>query len=178
MADTDAREPDAVEPSPAAVTNRSWQQLIVVAVLVSLYALIPALAFALILQQLVATGSSSGGPTIDESVLFDFLEPLASPEGSLLEVLHKIILPLAALFVGASFGEFSRRRLASWLFIVPLVGVILSLGAASMIDAFHSATFPTKYPGVPGLFRDMAANLGVFMALMIGVSLQDQGQHT
>jgi hypothetical protein len=159
-----------------AAASRNWQQLVVVAVLVSVYALIPSVAFLVIVQEVLASGAGAGGPTIDESLLFDFLQPLSSPDGSLLEVLHKIILPLAALFVGASFGEFTRRRLASWLFVVPLVGVLLSLGAASLIDAFHSATFPTKYPGVPGLFRDMAANLGVFMALMIGVSMHREDQ--
>ncbi len=160
------------DPNPVLVVDtgqavtQSVQQLVVVGVLICTYALVPVVAIVDFIVQLAAS-AGSGTAIIDIDTLLEFLSHLSAKEGSVLEALHKLILPLTALFIGSNFGTLKRSRLAGSLFLVPLIGTIASLGCAALIDAF-SSTEVQGLTGLPGLFRDIASNLGIFLMLMIG----------
>ena len=149
------------------------QQLIVLTVLVAIYAALPIVLATDFVWQLAfgRAASGAGNALIDVNPLIDFVNPLASAKGSVLEALHKLILPLAALFLGANFVSVGNGRLATWLFLVPLVGTIAALLGASLLDAFPSVEIKLKYTGLPPLLRDVASNLGVVMMLLIGQNI-------
>ena len=148
------------------------QQLIVLTALIAIYAALPVvMAIDFVWQLAYGRASAPGTLIIDANALVQFANPLASAKGSVLEALHKLILPLAALFLGANFLMLRNGRLALWLFLVPLLGTICALLAASLLDAFQSAEIKVKYPGLATLFRDVASNLGVVMMLLIGQNL-------
>lgn len=166
----------AVEGHPEAnmfARLQARQQLIVLTVLVAIYAALPIVLASDFVWQLAfgRAASGAGDPLIDVNPLIEFVNPLASAKGSVLEVLHKLILPLAALFLGANFASLGSRRLAAWLFLVPLVGTIAALLGASLLDAFPSVEIKLKYTGLPPLLRDVASNLGVVMMLLVGQSI-------
>ena len=154
----------------------SRQQLIVLTALIAIYSALPvALAADFIFQLAFGRASStSSTPVIDTNALIEFVHPLANGEGGVLEALHKLILPLAALFLGANFSILKKSRLAAWLFLVPLLGTVAGLLSASLVDAFASSEIQGKYPGLSTLFRDVASNLGIVMMLLIGQSLGKQ----
>ncbi|MDB5538374.1 MAG: hypothetical protein JWQ89_101 [Devosia sp.] len=157
------------------VRLQARQQLFVLSALIVIYAAVPTVMAAdFILQLAFGRASSLGAPTIDANALVQFVNPLASAKGSVLEALHKLILPLAALFLGANFAMLRNGRLSAWLFLIPLVGTVSALLAASLLDAFQSAEMKVKYTGLPTLFRDVASNLGIVMMLLIGHNLGKQ----
>lgn len=147
------------------------QQLFVLTALITIYAALPVVLAADFILQLAFDPASKIKPVIDTNALIEFVHPLASIQGGVLEALHKLILPLAALFLGANFSMLRNGRLAAWLFLVPLLGAIAALLCASLLDAFQSVEIKVKYMGLPTLFRDVASNLGVVMMLLIGQSL-------
>ena len=149
------------------------QQLIVLTCLILLYAGIPIAASAnFVFQILFQRASEAAEAAIDTNFLIELLGPLSTPKGSVLEALHKLILPLSALFLGANFAMLRTGRLAAWLFVIPLVGTIAALVAASLLDAFATSEVRTSYSGLNTLFRDMASNLGIFLMLLIGQTLE------
>lgn len=151
------------------------QQLIVLTVLITAYAALPvAMAIDFVLQIAFGLPSSTGKPTIDVNPLIAFAGPLVSREGGVLEVLHKLVLPLAALFLGANATMLRNSRLAAWLFLIPLAGTLSALLAASLLDAYQSNEVMRDFAGLPTLFRDIASNLGIVMMLLIGLSLGKQ----
>lgn len=150
---------------------QSRQQLVVLAVLVTLYAALPvALVLDFLWQIPFGLASSIAAPKIDSDALVQFMVPLASADGSVLEALHKLILPLAALFLGANFAMLRNGRLALWLFLVPLLGTVAALLAASLIDAYGSSAIKGA-AGLPMLLRDIASNLGVVLMLLVGQNI-------
>lgn len=151
------------------------QQLIVLAVLITIYAALPVVLVIDFILQLTLDPASTVRPVIDTNALTGFINPLASAQGSVLETLHKLILPLAALFLGANFNMLRNGRVAVWLFVVPLVGTIAALLCASLLDAFQSTEIKVRFPGLTTLFRDIASNLGIVMMLLIGQSFGRQG---
>jgi hypothetical protein len=149
------------------------QQLFVLAALITVYAALPVVLVTDFILQL-ASGPAGAKPVIDTNALIEFVNPLASAKGSVLEVLHKLVLPLAALFLGANFSMLRNGRVAAWLFLVPLLGTIAALLAASLLDAFQAVVIKARYAGLPTLFRDVASNLGIVMMLLIGQTLGKQ----
>jgi hypothetical protein len=149
MADTN------VNVVPAGADLQVRQQVIVLAVLLIIYASIPVAACIFDLAQMFGSLPVPGDPPrIDEHWFVSFLGTLSGSQKSILELIHKLVLPLAALFVGANLQRLKSGWLANSLFIVPLVGVIASLASALLT-----------------LFTDMASNLGVFTLLMVGVNV-------
>lgn len=168
-------EPDIVAPAPADAEPgkglQVLQQTIVLAVLLLVYTSIPVATLIFGLFQLLAPLAPGDAPRIDEHWFVSFLGTLSGAQKSILELIHKLVLPLAALFVGANLQRLKSGWLASSLFLVPLIGVLASLGSALLFDSFASISVRAAYPQIPTLFTDMASNLGVFTLLMVGVSL-------
>ncbi len=150
------------------------QQLFVLTALITIYAALPVVLATDFILQLAFDPASAVKPVVDTNALIEFVNPLASAKGGVLEALHKLILPLAALFLGANFNMLRSGRLAAWLFLVPLLGTIAALLGASLLDAFQSVEIRVKYTGLPTLFRDVASNLGIVMMLLVGQSLGKQ----
>ena len=152
---------------------RGRQQLAVLTVLLAIYCALPiVMSIDFIVQIFFGVASRNGHPAIDTNALVEFANPLASSEGSVLEALHKLILPLGALFLGANFDMLKNSRFALWLFVLPLVAVICALAAASLLDAFQTSEVRTQYPGLSTLFRDIASNLGIVLMLLIGQNIR------
>jgi hypothetical protein len=153
---------------------QSRQQLIVLAVLLTIYAIVPVAASVFAIWQLFFSTPVAAGdmPRIDEHWFVNFLGTLAGSEKSILELVHKLVLPLAALFAGVNLGRIKKGWLASILFVVPLVGVVTALLAAILFDSFSSTSVHDHFSQIPTLLTDMASNLGVFTLLMLGMDMQ------
>lgn len=149
------------------------QQLFVLSVLVVAYALVPfgaLISFAVeIVFGRLATGEE---PIVDATELNRFLSTLGGGEAGVTQALHKLILPFAALFIGANFTTIQNSALARWLLLVPLAGVVAALVAAALFDAFATAGARAELIGLPAMLRDAASNLGVVLMLCIGQALE------
>jgi hypothetical protein len=163
--------------TPSVVTDGPLSQLIVLTVLIIFYSLIPLSALVDLIGQIASNPRGDEGQiNIDVDGFLSLLGPISAQEGGVLEALHKLILPLAGLFVGFNFATLKRGRWFAWLFVVPLIGTIGSLVAAALLEAFATDEVRSDLPGVMTLFRDVASNLGIFLMLMIGISQSNGSQ--
>ena len=148
------------------------QQLVVLGILLLVYVSIPVSASIFAVQQLFPfSGANGDGPYIDEHWFVSFLGTLSGSEKSILELVHKLVLPFAALFVGSNLTRLRQGWLANSLFLLPLAGVVAGLLAAVLFDTFATNTVRTHFPLLPTLFTDIASNLGIFTLLMIGINM-------
>ncbi len=164
--------PAPADPAPAAVPQadagaaQTTQQFATLVVLLGLYSLVPLVALVDAAWQLYASAGPDGA-SIDTDGIVIFLGALAGSGKSILELIHKLILPLAGLFAGLNLGRFRAARLAGGLFLLPLGGLVASLVAALLFQTFSATQVSQE---IPALFTDMASNLGIFVFLMIGLS--------
>lgn len=141
--------------------------LIAAAVLISVYALIPCVSFMVALFSVVMSESNK----VEAGMLVAVLSALSAEGDTAAKLLPKILLPITAVLTGASIDRLRGSVVGSYMFVVPLVGVLLSLGLAVLFEVASSVDVGESKGAIVALCYEMATNLGVYLMLMLGLGI-------
>ncbi|MFL9828863.1 hypothetical protein, partial [Rhodoplanes sp. SY1] len=114
-----------------------------------------------------------GTPTSDIKRLFDeqaigtkIIVKIAEDRNQYLGLFHQLLVPVLAAFTALGFEDFRRTCAASWLFVLPLVSLLLAIMLAV---TFPFVTNSDKATMVADLFNTMAQNLSVYVLMLVGL---------
>lgn len=149
-------------------SDRSNQQFLLLLFLLIFYCAGPVIVLVAALISLHSSAAVNLTSKLDETLTLQFVTNVAKDPGVYTNVLHQMIMPVAAVITAANTASLRMRGLANYLFILPLLTIFVCLVDAGIFNIFS----PDADKGVTSqLFITTAGNLATYVMLIVGLKL-------
>ena len=149
--------------------DRSMQHFWVLLILLVFYCIGPFLVVFLALQSIDASPANK----IENQTLLDIMREIATEPGAYTNIIHQLIMPVAAAVTAATATTTPVSRPAHWLFIIPLATIFVCILNALL---FNVATDIVEKSVIAQFFINMAGNLSIYLMLLIGLRQANVGK--
>lgn len=152
-------------------TDRSNQHLFLLFALLVFYSLGPLVALIWALRSI--------GPGVHfEGELFrNIMHEVSIRPEAYTGILQQMIMPVAAAVTAAGYRTLLANRLSRWLFVIPLVGIVVCLSGAILFNSvrFSAALMESGKAEIDGsigtVFLNSAGQLATYVMLLVGLQL-------
>ncbi|UCI07367.1 hypothetical protein [Mesorhizobium sp. B1-1-8] len=150
--------------------NRATQQFVLLLLLLLFYCLGPIVVIFAALISIHDSPAQNLSSKLDETLVLQLVTAIAKDPGIYTNVLHQMIMPVAAVITAANTSALRVRGVVTYLFILPLFTIFICLVDAAIFNTFS----PSDNKGVTSqLFISAAGNLATYVMLIVGLKIGD-----
>lgn len=160
MATTDNTDPDR--------SDRSTQQFVLLMFLLIFYCAGPIIVLVCVFVSIRDSIAVNLSSKLNETLVLQFVTTIAKDPGVYTNVLHQMIMPVAAVITAANTSVLRVRGLVNYIFLLPLFTIFVCLVNAGLFNIFS----PADNRGITSqLFITTAGNLATYVMLIVGLKL-------
>ncbi|MBM2715709.1 hypothetical protein JQK88_31835 [Mesorhizobium caraganae] len=160
----------AMENNESDRADRSTQQFLLLMFLLIFYCAGPIIVLICVLLSIHDSPAQNLSSKLDETLTLQFVTTIAKDPGVYTNVLHQMILPVAAVITAANTSVLRVRGLVTYIFLLPLFTIFICLVNAGLFNIFS----PDESRGITSqLFITTAGNLATYVMLIVGLKLGD-----